>query len=431
MDRPTVGVLPRTDQSHGTMSWRSMLMPKIAGRLWKKDCSARSFDAGSACSHPAFRTWRPRLDVMGVRGRPGHLVGWGARPWRGSRPPASTCRQADRARPAPTTHLGLCGWIATSAVDGANPATGERFGLIDPGTGDRSTPEIAGAARDQRAKSAIAKLAEHYVAAGCCGSAATKQDRAWFGVIGSNQPVRCRVVPVRSIRCPFRRDVRPSMVEDRADDQGGHGPVISYLCGTRGRPQGSPHGRPPDCRRRERRSGGLRSAGRAVALTTEQRGRRTARPLIFGTAHHLTSSVDRFLTPEGRDAMTYASAAAPGGHRHLLVVHRSSWPPATRRHDPRLRGPRTGMGLRLRGLGVGDVELSRIHYRAPFGSDWTAPTGALSKIAHLVREDAERLAVTYLVVDSYTLATSNGDTMEARPPRGSSSPRCRSSGCRA
>jgi len=56
-------------------------------------------------------------------------------------------------------------------------------------------------------------------------------------------------------------------------------------------------------------------------------------------------------------------------------------------------------------------ELARIHYRAPFGSDWTAPTGALSKTAEAVRDDAERLGVTYLVVDSYSVATSNGDTM--------------------
>ena len=68
-------------------------------------------------------------------------------------------------------------------------------------------------------------------------------------------------------------------------------------------------------------------------------------------------------------------------------------------------------GSRLRGLGMTDDELARIHYRSPFGSDWTAPTGALSKTAEAVRDDAERLGVTYLVVDSYSVATSNGDTM--------------------
>jgi hypothetical protein len=68
-------------------------------------------------------------------------------------------------------------------------------------------------------------------------------------------------------------------------------------------------------------------------------------------------------------------------------------------------------GSRLRGLGATDDELGRIHYRAPFGADWTAPTGALSAVADAIREDATRLGVTYIVVDSYSVATSNGDTM--------------------
>lgn len=68
-------------------------------------------------------------------------------------------------------------------------------------------------------------------------------------------------------------------------------------------------------------------------------------------------------------------------------------------------------GSRLRGLGATDAELASIHYRAPFGADWTADKGALSKVAALVRGDVERLGVTYIVVDSYSVATSNGDTM--------------------
>jgi hypothetical protein len=62
-------------------------------------------------------------------------------------------------------------------------------------------------------------------------------------------------------------------------------------------------------------------------------------------------------------------------------------------------------------MGATDEELVRIHYRAPFGADWTAETGALSKVAELIRDDAARLGVTYLIVDSYSVATSNGDTM--------------------
>jgi hypothetical protein len=68
-------------------------------------------------------------------------------------------------------------------------------------------------------------------------------------------------------------------------------------------------------------------------------------------------------------------------------------------------------GSRLRGLGMTDAELASVHYRAPFGQDWTAPTGALSVVAKAVREDCDRLGVTYFVVDSYSVATSNGDTM--------------------
>lgn len=68
-------------------------------------------------------------------------------------------------------------------------------------------------------------------------------------------------------------------------------------------------------------------------------------------------------------------------------------------------------GSRLRGLGLTDDELGQIHYRAPFGSDWTAPTGSLSAVADAIRDDAARLGVTYLVIDSYSVATSNGDTM--------------------
>lgn len=68
-------------------------------------------------------------------------------------------------------------------------------------------------------------------------------------------------------------------------------------------------------------------------------------------------------------------------------------------------------GSRLRGLGLSDDELARVHYRAPFGSDWTAPTGSLAVVADAIRNDAVTHGVTFLVVDSYSVATSNGDTM--------------------
>jgi hypothetical protein len=69
-------------------------------------------------------------------------------------------------------------------------------------------------------------------------------------------------------------------------------------------------------------------------------------------------------------------------------------------------------GSRLRGLGLTDDELGVVHYRAPFdAADWTAESGALSDIADAIRADADRLGATFVVVDSYSVATSNGDTM--------------------
>lgn len=68
-------------------------------------------------------------------------------------------------------------------------------------------------------------------------------------------------------------------------------------------------------------------------------------------------------------------------------------------------------GSRLRRLGLSDEQLGRIHYRAPFGPDWEAPTGALAAVANLIHDDAARIGATYLIVDSYSVATSNGDTM--------------------
>lgn len=68
-------------------------------------------------------------------------------------------------------------------------------------------------------------------------------------------------------------------------------------------------------------------------------------------------------------------------------------------------------GSRLRGLGLADDELRHVHYREPYGPEWTAQKGPLRDVAHLVRDDAATLGVTVLLVDSYTTATSTGDTM--------------------
>jgi len=68
-------------------------------------------------------------------------------------------------------------------------------------------------------------------------------------------------------------------------------------------------------------------------------------------------------------------------------------------------------GSRLRGLGLTDDELRQVVYREPYGPDWSAPKGPLRNVAHLVRTDAARVGATVLIVDSYTTATSTGDTM--------------------
>ena len=136
-------------------------------------------------------------------------------------------------------------------------------------------------------------------------------------------------------------------------------------------------------------------------------GTRTAADLRHGTPP--PQLVGEFLTAEGPCVLYARGGTGKGmlacwfalrlvrdGHVVMIVDY---------------EGHEREWGSRLRGLGATDDELARIHYRAPFGSDWTAQTGALAIVAEPIREDAERLAVTYLVVDSYSVATSNGDTM--------------------
>jgi hypothetical protein len=136
-------------------------------------------------------------------------------------------------------------------------------------------------------------------------------------------------------------------------------------------------------------------------------GTQTAADLRHGPP--LPQLVAPFLTPEGPTvlygrggvgkgvtACWFASRLVTAGHVVMVLDfegHEREW------------------GSRLRGLGMTDDDLGQIHYRAPFGGQWTAPTGALSKVAALVREDCDRLGITYLMVDSYSVATSNGDTM--------------------
>lgn len=136
-------------------------------------------------------------------------------------------------------------------------------------------------------------------------------------------------------------------------------------------------------------------------------GRRTAVDLPYGPPPPQLAG--EFLTPEGPTVLY-----GPGGvgkgitacYLALLLV-RSGHVVMILDYE----GHEREWGSRLRGLGASEEELAKIHYRAPFGADWSAPTGALEAVADAVREDAARLGVTYLMIDSYSVATSSGDAL--------------------
>jgi hypothetical protein len=136
-------------------------------------------------------------------------------------------------------------------------------------------------------------------------------------------------------------------------------------------------------------------------------GTRTAADLLCDEAPDQLAGA--FLTPEGPTilygrggmgkgvlACWFARQLVEQGHVVMLLDY---------------EGHEREWGSRLRGMGVDEDRLRQIHYRAPYSPDWEAGSGALSVVAPDVREDCERLGVTYLVVDSYSVATSNGDTM--------------------
>jgi hypothetical protein len=136
-------------------------------------------------------------------------------------------------------------------------------------------------------------------------------------------------------------------------------------------------------------------------------GSRTAADLRHGTPPDQLA--DRFLTAEG-PTVIYARGGTGKGLMSCLLIKRLT----AAGHVVMVihfEGHEREWGWRLRGLGLTEDELAHVHYRAPFAPDCTVPTGSLATVADAIREDAERLGVTYLVVDSYSVATSNGDTM--------------------
>jgi hypothetical protein len=136
-------------------------------------------------------------------------------------------------------------------------------------------------------------------------------------------------------------------------------------------------------------------------------GSRTAGDLPYGPPPD--QLVHPFLTPEGITVLYGRGGVGKGVTACWLVMQLVRAGHVVMILD--YEGHEREWGSRMRGLGMTDPELASVHYRAPFGRDWTAPTGALSVVAKAVREDCEHLGVTYFVVDSYSVATSNGDTM--------------------
>jgi hypothetical protein len=136
-------------------------------------------------------------------------------------------------------------------------------------------------------------------------------------------------------------------------------------------------------------------------------GNRTAADLRYGPP--LDPLAPPFLTPEGATVIYGRGGVGKGITAAWLTTRLGAAGHVVMVVD--FEGHAREWGSRLRGLGMADADLATVHYRAPFGSDWTAPTGSLAAVAALIREDAERLGASFLIVDSYSVATSNGDTM--------------------
>jgi hypothetical protein len=136
-------------------------------------------------------------------------------------------------------------------------------------------------------------------------------------------------------------------------------------------------------------------------------GTRTALDLRHGPPP--PQLVGQFLTPEGATVIYARGGTGKGLTASWLTGAVVASGASVMILD--FEGHEREWGSRLRGLGIRNDDLARIHYRAPSGSDWTAATGSLGAIAKAVRADATRLGVKFLIVDSYSVATINGDTM--------------------
>lgn len=136
-------------------------------------------------------------------------------------------------------------------------------------------------------------------------------------------------------------------------------------------------------------------------------GTRTARDLLCGAPPD--QLVEPFLTPEDATIIYGPGGVGKGVICCWLIKRLVEAAHVVLLVD--FEGHEREWGSRLRGLGLADEQLERIHYRAPFGLDWEAERGSLDDVADLLRIERHRLDATYLVVDSYSVATSNGDAM--------------------
>jgi hypothetical protein len=68
-------------------------------------------------------------------------------------------------------------------------------------------------------------------------------------------------------------------------------------------------------------------------------------------------------------------------------------------------------GRRAHALGMTKDEMDRVHYRAPFSEEWTTTKGPLISVAEALWADCQNFNIDIIIVDSYTTATSTGDSL--------------------
>jgi hypothetical protein len=150
----------------------------------------------------------------------------------------------------------------------------------------------------------------------------------------------------------------------------------------------------------------------SLADRKREAGDYSLRDLPYGPPPDLLA--DPFLDPEG-PTVPYAPGGSGKGLVSLALIKKML-------DDPRI--DRIGVldyenherewGWRARAMGFTGLELERVKYLAPYGRKWggeMGKPGALIKIADEIRAWCDRLNISYLVVDSYTAATTSSDAM--------------------